>query len=102
MNFLNVDISELANCVDRPRNSLAYNEHVELGSKLKAARAAIQGAFILMSNRYGKSKKITKAAKKALNAIEVFRCLLDSQSCKDVPLQWSANLYYGKSPEKAQ
>lgn len=75
---------------------LTRRQHVELGEQLQVARETLINAATMLSNAYPKKHRVCGQARRAQNAVDLLRSLLDDLSANELPSQlWSPTIYYG-------
>lgn len=75
-------------------------EHVELGAALEVTRDALMSAVMLTSRSYPHASRPSRAASKALRAIDDLRNALDDVSAEELKGDlWSPTIYYGGNRE---
>ena len=74
---------------------LTYKQHEEIGEKLKEIRAFMINLAVEIPNRYGKSKRLSKAAVKSFRDIDALRNAIENQFFIDYPSEATTQIYYG-------
>lgn len=83
-------------------NTITFEEHIEIGSKLNEIYKYLMKLDIKLSNSYGKCshKSIGWHSRKATDAVGVLRSKLDDKICleyKEKPDHEVVGVYYGNS-----
>lgn len=86
------------------KQPFTFDEHKQLGEKLKSALRALQTGHIELSRRYGKTAKAARLALRVEMWLEELRCELDKQVFKDcasdAEFHRLVDVYYG-SPARS-
>lgn len=86
------------------RPGLTWEEHVELGKKLKVIDSELGEVEKTLPNRFGLTSKVGKQAKSARQKLRDLRCELDRLICAAFPEKENKeilNIYYGERESRA-
>ena len=78
---------------------LTYDEHVEIGGKLKKLRSELMEITVRLRRAHGSTSPVIKAADRAMAGVNDLRNRLDSQLCASLPPSdesWRG-VYYGEN-----
>jgi hypothetical protein len=84
----------MATTTSQRRSPLTVDAHRALGKQLSEARNNLLHAEVELCNTYGRTKPPSRAADRALKAIEQLRSHLDDQLAHDHPDDFDPNVYY--------
>ena len=81
----------------RSKTQLTLDDHVQLGSRLKALRVDV----LRISMTLSPSMKVAdvQAFLRSLKEVDGLRSKLDGQLARDFPQEFDCNTYYGKSKD---
>jgi hypothetical protein len=78
---------------------LTLEQHIKAGADLRAFRDIIAQLSTQIGFAYGKSKKVSRLAWRAYNALDDLRCELDNRVCdENRELEDVTRIYYGPGP----
>jgi hypothetical protein len=78
----------------RRRSPLTLDAHRALGNQLSIARNDLLHMIVDLSNTYGSTAKSSRAADRAVKAIDQLRSDLDNQLAVDHPSGFDTHIYY--------
>jgi hypothetical protein len=79
------------------RKGFNYDQHLEIGRKLRAVREEMMTIMVEVSNGLGSSKRATVLSRQCLKNLESLRSELDNELCRNFPDREFRGVYYGRS-----
>jgi hypothetical protein len=76
------------------KRPLTPEQHRDLARELADVRQRLQGATEDLVNRYGKTGRVGRAARRLERSVDSLRCALDGQLLQDHPEQFDPTVYY--------
>lgn len=85
--------------MNKGNEPLPFEDHVEVGRRLKGIRTELVGLRRQVGRHYPASSRVVGQAGRALRALDQLRRELDEQLLRDHPVRATSDVYYGDARE---